>query len=403
VNGLLDPVLRAPLWGACCLSVSLSLLGVFLFLQKKTLVGEALSHASYPGVLLAIFFSSILPLSTTVYIFAAFTAYLGFWLLQQLKDKLKIKEDAALCLILSTFFGMGTLLASIVQSDSPKLFRQIPLFLYGQAVTIQDSQLIVYAAFTLLTLLFVGLFYRPLLVMSFDKVSVIYKGNFLKWLEAGFFIWVTWAIVLAMRSLGVILLSALLVAPATAARQYTHNVKKMLWIAAAVGLASGFIGTLISLKGLPTGPCIVLVACLITAFSLLFAPKRGLVARLMRILAFKMKIQEENMLKSLWLNRSVKASWLSWTRLLAKGLISSERKLTQKGLMEGARITRLHRLWEVYLFRSLGMNIDKVHECAEQMEHILTPEIEKQLTSLLDNPDEDPHAKPIPKPMDVRA
>lgn len=87
-------------------------------------------------------------------------------------------------------------------------------------------------------------------------------------------------------------------------------------------------------------------------------------------------------------------------KLIKQKALQKEQKkyvLTHEGKKTGAHIVRLHRLWEAYLVYSLGLKIERVHKSAEEMEHILTPEIEKKLTELLDNPEQDPHHQPIPQ------
>lgn len=396
-----DAVLRAPLFGTAALCFAISVLGVLLFIRRRSLVGEVLSHASYPGVTLAIFFAPWLSFGPTILVFATLFALLGFWVVHLLKTQLGIKEDAALTFVLATFFGMGTLLASIVQATHPTLFRQIPVYLYGQAATIQDSQMLLYGFFAKVVCSFVFVFYRPLQLLSFDPNFAKISRLPVRLLDGGLILLVSLCVVLGMRALGVILLAAMMVAPATAARQYTNNLFKMLMIAALFGMGSGFAGTLLSLTGLPTGPCIVLISCLGAILSLLFAPKRGLLFRGLRICRFKMKIQQENVIKALWHHRLPKAPFWLWWRLRVKGWVDAHHHLTKKGERKGAHVVRLHRLWEAYLVSSLGMGTDQVHSCAEEMEHVLTPELEAQLTQLLDDPTYDPHAKPIPAPVEV--
>ena len=164
---------------------------------------------------------------------------------------------------------------------------------------------------------------------------------------------------------------------------------------------------------LPTGPMIVLAGTLFALLSLAFAPKRGLVSRIARVFAFRFRCLQENILKSLWKKETLPASGLQelhqvsrfslraavW-RLQREGWIRLSQgkfSLTQDGRLKAAAIVRLHRLWELYLTEELGFHAEKVHKTAEEMEHILTPEIERKLTRLLDDPKRDPHHQPIPE------
>ncbi|MCH9609289.1 MAG: Manganese transport system membrane protein MntC [Chlamydiales bacterium] len=399
---ILDPVLRAPLLGSMLMALIASLIGVLLFVRKRTLIGEALSHASYPGVTLAILISGWISAEWVILLAAFISSLLGFGLINFLKKRLKVKEDAALSFVLATFFGMGTLVASIVSRTHSFQFRQIQVFLYGQAATMGDGHVLFYALFALFVIALLVVFYRSFLVCSFDphfaKISQL--GS--KVIESLFLATVAASVVIGIRSVGVIMMAALFIAPPIAARQFTNTFSKMFWLSALFGVTSGFLGTFLSLSGLPTGPMIVLVASLIALFSLLFAPKRGVVIRYLRVLRFRMVCVEENLLKALWHQKLVKLSPLNHFLFRWRGWIDQEGHLTELGKSLGARVVRAHRLWEAYLVYSLGMGISQVHHNAEEMEHLLTPELEEELTKLLDDPKQDPHAQPIP-PREVFA
>lgn len=167
----------------------------------------------------------------------------------------------------------------------------------------------------------------------------------------------------------------------------------------------------------PTGPMIVLTSGLLALYALFFAPKRGYLVRRLRIAKFRAVCIQENLLKTLWRLTDggkericyaeiskIQGYSQVYLRSLLFRLIWQKKlqktgkcyTLTQKGVQSGARIVRLHRLWEVYLVSSLGLNENLVHKNAEEMEHILSPDLEKRLTDLLDNPTQDPHDQPIP-------
>ena len=232
------------------------------------------------------------------------------------------------------------------------------------------------------------------------------------------------AIVVGIRSVGVVMMSGMLIAPALAARQMAVSLKNMFILAGCIGAISGFLGNYLSVMipsflkiskmSLPTGPMILIVASLFCFISLLFAPQKGLLTRFMRIVKFKRNCELENILKTLWKrdpeesmtlssiaslqNLSSYRSLVRLRKLMAKKWVIQKRgvySLTESGRKKARDIVRLHRLWELYLVH-LGHSKDKVHASAEEMEHVLTPELEKQLTLLLQNPMHDPHNKPIP-------
>ncbi|NGX61097.1 MAG: Manganese transport system membrane protein MntB [Chlamydiae bacterium] len=428
-----DPVLRGPTWGAMLLGVVAALVGVSLLLRKRSLLGEALSHAAYPGVTISVvlagFFSLERYLPFLILTGAFLSSLVGYWVLNWLKTTQRVSDDSSLCFILACFFGIGITIGSYVQFLYPHLYRQIQGFLYGQAATMHDAHILFYAALLLVVLVVYLLFYKEILVSLFDPSYAKSIGLGVRLVETILFLLSTFTVVVGIRTVGVVLMSALLMAPAIAARPFTHRLSLMLLIAGCVGMMSGFLGIYFSVLysssasySLPSGPMIVLVAGGFALLSLLFAPGGGLFVRLYRIFRFRTQCLEENLLKALWhcgqnheggcsLPSLVEKQGLSpfslrflLHRLGKRGWIKAEDnryQLNQEGMRRGGRIVRLHRLWEAYLVYSLGAKMDRVHKSAEEMEHILTPDLEKKLTTLLKDPKHDPHKQPIPSSGEV--
>ncbi|MCH9625727.1 MAG: Manganese transport system membrane protein MntC [Chlamydiales bacterium] len=425
-----DPILRGPTIGSMLMCMAAALVGVLVFVRKRSLLGEALSHATYPGVGLAIVLAGIFKLEAflgPLILSGAFiSALLGFLAIEKMEKKLKVSADSALCVILALFFGVGVTIASFAQSSYANLYRQIQSYLYGQAATMTDVHIWIYGILALLVVGFIYLFYKEILAFSFDPHFAQTSGISKKFLNPALFLIVVLALVVGIRCVGVILMSAMLVAPATAARQFTNKLSKMFVLSALFGGASGFFGVYSSvvlsntIKGssmVPTGPMIVLTSGLLALYALFFAPKRGYLVRRLRIAKFRAVCIQENLLKTLWRLTDggkericypeiskIQGYSQVYLRSLLFRLIWQKKlqktgkcyTLTQKGVQSGARIVRLHRLWEVYLVNSLGLNENLVHKNAEEMEHILSPDLEKRLTDLLDNPTQDPHDQPIP-------
>ena len=434
-----DPVLQAPTIGSMLMCLASALIGVIVFLRKKALLGEALSHAAYPGVVIsawavaAIFPASqdLMPVAILIGAFA--TALLGLWLIDRLERRFLIKNDAALCFVLSVFFGVGVLIASRLQVTHALWYKTIQIFLYGQAATLTDVHIIIYSVLACVTVAILLLLYRQIEMVIFDRPFSKCVGVKVSLIEILLFVLLVLAIVIGIRSVGVVLMAGMLIAPAVAARQLTDRLSMMLILAGLFGGISGFLGNYLSVEiphwgqrqgwdwrfSLPTGPMILLSASSISVLALLFAPEKGVVSRCWRIAAFRMQCLGENLLKYFWKkgentlvsakelqNWHALASWkvklLVWNlkrqgwveRRAAGGFV-----LTRDGWLRGERIVRLHRLWEVYLVH-LGQRIEKVHRSAEEMEHIITPELEKELIELLQDPHHDPHQQPIPRPKE---
>lgn len=432
-----DPILRAPTIGCMLMCLSAALVGVIAYLKKQSLLGEALSHASYPGVILGVVLGGGLFSNSgdwfwipTLSMIGAFvTALLALYFIHILERSFKIRSDSALCFILSSFFGIGVTLASRVQFTHTSLYTQSLNYLYGQAATMTDIHIVIYGVLSLLIITVVLIFYKELKVLTFDRDYAKSLGLHVNLIDTVVLILLTLAIVVGIRSVGVVLMSAMLIAPAVAARQYTHRLLYMLIIAGCFGMISGLLGNILSVEiteylqtlypnerlALPTGPMIVVVATGICLFSLLFAPERGLVTRLIRIGLFRYRCLSENLLKCMWrlgkdqlftlkeISR-YQASSSVYLRFVVSRLethgwvekVGSRYRLTTDGVYRAAHIVRLHRLWEVYLADYLGVGAERVHKSAEEMEHILTPELELELTVLLKDPKLDPHQQPIP-------
>ena len=441
-----DAVLRGPTLGTMLMCLSAALVGVVVFLRKQSLIGEALSHAAYPGVILGVIAASFwAPDWNEDAAFAALilggafaSGLLGLWLISALEKYLKVRSDSALCFVLSGFFGIGITCASRIQFTHTALYTQAQVYLYGQAATMSDLHVIIYAILAIAVIAMLLLLYKELQVMLFDKNFAKSLGVQTSLIDATLFALIAAAVVIGIRSVGVVLMSAMLIAPAAAARQYTNKLYGMLLLAGFFGLVSGFTGNYLAIEltkylagqypaarlSLPTGPMIVLVASAICVGSLLFAPERGLLLRLIRIAFFRYKCLCENLLKTIWRlsftsdaegkqNSAVTFDELIkyqnihyfYTRFIVRRLIKNgwlirlsptSYSLSFDGYKQASRIVRLHRLWEVYLANYLGVGAERVHCNADEMEHILTPELERELTKILKDPKQDPHHQPIP-------
>jgi manganese/zinc/iron transport system permease protein len=433
-----DSVLRAPTIGCMLMCLAASLVGVIVFLRKESLLGESLSHAAYPGIIAGALLTGTLIgdaaseewLAVFVFLGAYTSAFAGLKVINWLEYRYHLRSDSALTFVLAAFMGLGITLASNVQFTHTALYRQAQNYLFGQAATMTDRHVYMYGALALLTIIIIMILHKELQAITFDRDFSTTSGLNIRLVDFLVFTLIVLAVVLGLRSVGVVLMSAMFIAPPVAARQYTRNFTGMLILAGLVGLISGFLGNYLSVElsevvesyypsirlALPTGPMIILVACFFCFASLLFAPERGLLRRLLRIGGFRYQCVLENVLKCIWRfgprhaasfeqiaqYQGVSRLYLhfvlfrltlgGWVVRLKNGLY----RLTRDGRHRATQIVRLHRLWEVYLADQLGLGVERVHRNAEEMEHILTPELEEQLTTLLNDPKRDPHHQPIP-------
>ncbi|MCH9632848.1 MAG: Manganese transport system membrane protein MntC [Chlamydiae bacterium] len=423
-----DPILRAPTLGCMLMCLTCAIVGVIVFIRKESLLGETLAHATYPGIMAGALLVALTSLRSFLIwglLGAATTCILSLLLLNFVKKQLNLKKDSALCFTLTLFFGVGLTFSSYLQTFNSGAYKQARVFLFGQAATITDNYIYIYAAFTLIVVLCVFFFYRQIQIANLDSIFAQAVGVNSKFILILCYSLLIASIAIGIRSIGLFLLSGMLIGPAIAARQWTNRLSRMFILAGVIGLFCGYTGIFISVQvaqnssyahSLATGPTILLVSAAISLFSLIFAPKRGWAIRYLRIVKFKKKCNEENILKSLWhlekksskgaKPRAVFAfqslSRIHFIILLAyldfKGnllKINGNLHLSAKGKRRAEHIVRMHRLWELYLVH-IGVGIDKVHHNAEDMEHIITPQIEEELLKLMKNPTKDPHNQPIP-------
>lgn len=437
--------LLAPTLGCMLMSLVAAMMGTVLLVRKSTLIGEALSHASYPGVVLGMVFggvvlsASTLSITLSVMFFGALFSLLGIWAIFFLHKKRVASIDSALCIVLSSFFGLGVLLSSRVQLTHGLLYNQVQSYLFGQAATMTMVHVWTYGALAATVLIALFIFRRQIEAVALDPLYAKNIGIRVKRIQFLVAFLVVLSVVVSMRSVGVVLLSGMLVAPPLAARQFSNRLGAIYVIAALIGMVSGLVGNYLSwaipqwvaVSGicqakrfitLPTGPLVFLVAAFFAFFALLFAPQKGAVVRMVRLLRFKLRCIRENVLKAMWKlgNQEGVEACLSYKEikklqphapLLVIWALSdlcqmgfTEKcgkqfyKLTDDGKVRATQIVRLHRLWEVYLVDYLGQGRGKVHGNAEKMEHIITPELEAELTLFLNDPQKDPHHSDIPKP-----
>ncbi|MDD5088986.1 MAG: iron dependent repressor, metal binding and dimerization domain protein, partial [bacterium] len=215
---------------------------------------------------------------------------------------------------------------------------------------------------------------------------------------------------------------AMMITPAAAARLWTDRLSAMVWLSAIFGGISGVIGAYVSTLApqMPTGPWMVIAVTALFIFSVVFAPERGATARLRHFFALRARTLEEHILKAFFHvgeQRGDRQSPVTLVQLgqarffrgttLPRGLRTLRRRglvrftdgglqLTDSGRARAERIVRVHRLWEMYLSQYMDLPADHVHRDADQIEHVLTPELEAKLEALLDRPCVDPHGETIP-------
>lgn len=416
-----DPNARIVTLGTMFLGLSAAVVGTFTFLRKRSLVGDAVAHAILPGIALAFMATQ----SKNPFILmtgALVSGWIAMLLIEYLSRTSKLKPDTTIGLVLSVFFGVGILLLTTIQHSGAGNQAGLDQFLFGKAAAMSKTDLYAYLSLAMILLVVVALLYKEFKILCFNPDFAIISGLPVKGLRVLLSSITVLAIAIGIQSVGVVLMAALLITPAAAARSWTENLLVMMILAGFAGAVSGLFGSYISFTqpNMPTGPWIVMCLSAIALISLLFAPKRGLLARLRRQAANRNKIISENLLKAMYqigessrqflepisYDKLVKRRRFTYSEfvkarkiLLRKYLVvpsGSEVRLSAEGLEEASRIVRLHRLWEMYLTERMRLKADHIHPNAETIEHIITPDIEKQLLAELGYPEKDPHQSPIP-------
>ena len=278
-----DYTLRTVALGSALLGLVSGALGTYAVLRGQSLIGDAISHAALPGIALAFLLTgSRMPL--VLMIGAAATGWLAALAVMVVAQRSRIKYDGALALWLSVFFGIGLVLLTFIQGRPDASQAGLDTFLFGQAAALVERDVLTMGALGGIALLGMTIFWKEFKLLSFDPAFGKSLGFPIQWLDVVLTTLIVVAIVIGLQAVGVVLMSAMIVAPAAAARQWTDHLGVMVGLAMLFGALSGVGGTALSgwMENIPTGPTIVLVASAIVGVSLLAAPRRGLVAQWIR-------------------------------------------------------------------------------------------------------------------------
>ncbi|WFE75606.1 metal ABC transporter permease [Roseinatronobacter sp. S2] len=293
-------IVQTVLFGAALLGAISGMLGAFAVLRQQSLLGDALSHAALPGVCLGFLVAGGRDLGS-VLAGAFFTGALAALIMQLIVRRTTLKTDAALGIVLSVFFAVGVVALTYIQGQGGAASAGLTTFLFGQAAAILRSDLWIMGAGGLAALALVLALWKEFKLVSFDADFARAQGLPVTWIEGALTVMVAFAIVIGLQLVGVVLMVALLIAPAAAARQWTRALGSMVVLSAAFGATAGALGALISAsaRGLATGPVVVLIATAFVVISMLVAPRRGLIWQALAARAMRARISEGRVLTAL--------------------------------------------------------------------------------------------------------
>lgn len=274
--------------GATLIGATSGALGCFAYLRRQALVGDVISHAALLGVVGAFVLSWLITgegsKSLLVLVPGAVVSGTAAMLLARtIGERTRIKEDASLGVMLAIFFGGGLALLRWVQRGKPSISGRAGLddYIFGMAAAMTRDDLAMIAGLSAVSIAAIVLFWKEFQLYTFDAGFAKSLGLGARWIDTALLALLVIGIVIGLQAVGVVLMIALLVTPASAARQWTSRLSRMVVLAAVFGGVSGFAGALVSATELrvPTGPVVVLIATGIFLVSLLFAPGRGVVAK----------------------------------------------------------------------------------------------------------------------------
>lgn len=295
-----DYTLRVVALGSASLGVASGALGSFAVLRKQSLLGDAISHAALPGIALAFLLTgSKSPL--VLVMGAAAAGLVGTLLVIGVVGATRVKEDSALGIVLSVFFGFGLVLLTYVQRRPDASQAGLDRFLFGQAATLLERDVAIIAGLGGFALLVTAAAWKEFKLLSFDPEFGASLGFRMRRIDVLLTSVLVLAIVIGLQTVGVVLMSAMVVAPAAAARQWTDRLGVMVVLAGALGAAAGVGGSVLSslVERLPTGPTIVLCLTVLVMVSLTLAPNRGVVWRWVRDRRRRSRLQVEAVLADL--------------------------------------------------------------------------------------------------------
>jgi manganese/zinc/iron transport system permease protein len=401
------------------LGLASGLIGTFLLLRRRALVGDVLAHAMLPGIALAFLVMVALGGSgkslPVLLLGGALTGLLGLGCVWCITSFTRVRDDAALGIVLSVFFGLGIALMGLVQATAEGSAAGLQTFIYGKTASMVTSDMQLIGVSAVVIAIACALLFKEFALLCFDEAFAAAQGWPVRGLDLLMLALVTLVTVIGLQSVGLILMVAMLIIPAAAARFWTDRLVRMALGAAAIGAASGWLGASVSAltPRLPAGAMIVLANASVFALSMVLGIERGMLVRLTHQLRSVRRVADQHLLRALYeLSESEKAGGhdapvpierliqrRSWSifrlkrtiaRALQRGQVTkpdaSSVALTERGIAEARAAVRQHRLWELFLITHADLAPSHVDRSADAIEHVLGKELVAQLEAALDQP-----------------
>jgi manganese/zinc/iron transport system permease protein len=409
---LKDHNTRVVIISVMLLGVSSGIIGAFLLLRKRSLMGDVLSHATLPGIGIAFILMTLMGFSGKwlpgLLLGAAISGIVGLLTMLAIRSTTRLRDDAAMGFVLSVFFGLGVAVLGMVQKMPGANAAGLESFIYGKTASMVFQDALLIGGVALVTSIVAILLKKEFTLICFDDGYATSQGWPVVLLDVVMLALVTAVTVIGLQAVGLILIIAFLIIPATAARFWTHRLDYMLLLSALIGALSGWLGAAFSgiFSNMPAGAIIVVVAASIFLISMFFGTARGVVPRLRDQARLKRRVGRQHLLRAAFeilekqpgpitnipVSRASLFAHRTWSprefgRFMARAFAEDHLEpsapdtvlLSESGFGEAARITRNHRLWELYLIRHADVAASHVDRDADMVEHILGAEIVRKL------------------------
>jgi manganese/zinc/iron transport system permease protein len=272
--------------GTALLGLACGIIGSFTVLRERALIGDCVAHAALPGICVSflIFHERSF---IALFIGAIAAGLIGAWCASAIRNYTRIREDTALALVLSSFFGLGITLSRYLQNQPEGNQAGLDTFILGKAATMTSDDVTVISAIAGITILACLLFFKEFTLLCFDREFAMTQGYAVKALDALLMALVALCTAAGLPAVGAVLIVALLIFPAVTARLWTDRIATMVVLAGVFGVAAAVLGSIISASippeivehGLPTGPVIIITAAALFFISYLLAPAHGIAWR----------------------------------------------------------------------------------------------------------------------------
>lgn len=402
---------RVVVVGTMLLGLGSGVIGTFMLLRKRALMGDALSHATLPGIALAFIvmtqFGGSGKWLPGLLLGAAISGAIGVACVLFIRGATRLKEDTALGIVLSVFFGLGVSLLGVIQKMNTGSAAGLESFIYGKTASILASDAKLIAAAAAMCVAGCALLYKEFSLLCFDESFARAQGWPRLLLDGAMMAMVVMITVIGLGAVGLILMIAMLVIPPAAARFWSHRLGPTVLIAGGIGAVSGWVGASISALAarLPAGAIIVLTAAVAFVVSLIFGVRSGVLIRGARHWRLRRATLRQHLLRAMYESEEFGAAGIgeedllrirSWSRWALRGALRRARsagevecddegrwRLTASGRIAAARVVRNHRLWELYLVTHADIAPSHVDREADELEHVIGAEMVEELESLL--------------------